>query len=191
MGSAPQPISADPTLAKKLGLLPLKSDVGTTFDPQNGPDLSRFKAHIVSLNAEQYSIDPSDTPLPEPSNRLTSSSMTVTREEIDAKIAASEARTETRLAEMNGKFDLMLSKMDALHSEVVRTEKRVDSAKWTMIAVFIAAVFAGAGLLASGIGVGSAFRDIVRQEVQALAPSSPAVATTDQPVTEPPTPPQQ
>lgn len=103
-------------------------------------------------------------------------SMTVTREEIDAKIAASEARTETRLAEMNGKFDLILSKIDSLHGEVVRTEGRVETAKWTMIAVFIAAVFAGAGLLASGIGVGSAFRDIVRQEVQALAPSAQQVA---------------
>src|SRR5690606_37063329 len=104
MGSAPQPISVDPTLARKFGLPPLKSDVGTSFDTQNRPDASPFKAHIISLNAQQYSIDPSDTPLPDPSNRLTSSSMTVAREEIDAKLAASEARTEARFAEMNGKF---------------------------------------------------------------------------------------
>lgn len=177
MGSAPQPISVDPTLARKFGLQPLKSDVGTSFDTQNRPDASPFKAHIVSLNAQQYSIDPSDTPLPEPSNRLTSSSMTVAREEIDAKLAASEARTEARFAEMNGKFDLVLAKMDSLTSSVAEARKDArEDAKhtrntlWVVATIIVAIIGLSVAVWLGGLDLGTKVSDLVDQKVASIQP---------------------
>lgn len=133
--------------------------------------VERGRAELYVAGADRQHRMPAygNMPLQGRRNWTTSNGMTITREEIDAKIAASEARTDTRLAEMSGKFDLMISKIDSLHNDLSRTEKRVENAKWTMVAVVIGAVLAGAGLLASGVGIGSAFREIVRQEVQATA----------------------
>ena len=52
----------------------------------------------------------------------------VTRDEIDAKIAAAEARLETGLARMEGKFDAGLSRMEGkLDAGLLRMEGKFDT----------------------------------------------------------------
>lgn len=100
--------------------------------------------------------------------------MTVTREEIDAKLAASEARTETRFAEMNGKVDLMLSRMDTLASAVA--DSRQDSKEearhtrqtlWAVAAIIVAIVGIATTVWLGGIDVGSKISELVDQKVAA------------------------
>jgi hypothetical protein len=85
----------------------------------------------------------------------------LTREEVDAKIAASEARSETKMAKLEGKIDLVLEKLDNLTKEghVARTNQWV-------IGFGLAALIVGvAALLPVFFGIGDRMHDIVERAV--------------------------
>lgn len=84
-----------------------------------------------------------------------------TREEVDAKISASEARTETKIARLEGKLDLVLSKLDH-----VAEDNRSTRANQWVIAFGLAVLIVGvAALFPVFFGMGAQLRDMVRDEV--------------------------
>jgi Fe2+ transport system protein B len=86
----------------------------------------------------------------------------LTREEIKAQIEASEARTETKIARMEGKLDLVLSKLDSAKGDslAIRTNQWVIAFG---LAVLIVAVVA---LFPVFFGIGTQVRDMVDSAVQ-------------------------
>jgi hypothetical protein len=89
-----------------------------------------------------------------------------TREEIDAKIAASEARTDTKIARLEGKLDLVLSKLDSVMGDnrVTRTNQWVIGFGLAALLITIAA------LLPVFFGIGVQIKDIVDHAVETHAP---------------------
>jgi hypothetical protein len=69
-----------------------------------------------------------------------------TREEIDAKLAVVEARTETRFVELTGKLDRVADSIATLAHSVsnVRSEVKHESnlTRWTIVGLVIAALAA-------------------------------------------------
>lgn len=123
--------------------------------------------------------------LPSQAERPISSDMTGTTI-IDAKIAASEARTDTKFAKLEGKLDLILNKVDRLEGDSQRTRATVRNTGLTLffgLASLMVAISALAfnGFLGS-FNAGVRVRDIVREEVVAARPA-PAVAPVSQPAT--------
>jgi hypothetical protein len=96
-----------------------------------------------------------------------------TREEIDAKIAASESRTETKLARLEGKLDLVLSKLDggrddatAKFDSLKDDNRSIRSNQWVVgfgLAVLIVAIVA---LFPVFFGIGIQVKDIVDHEIE-------------------------
>lgn len=82
-----------------------------------------------------------------------------TREEIDAKLEAVEARTETRLAQMDGKIDRVLDAVGNLTTAVAtnRTESKEDArlTRWSIVGLAVGAL---ALALASQANLLSAFQ---------------------------------
>ncbi len=92
----------------------------------------------------------------------------LTREEMKAEIALAEARTDTKIVRMEGKLDLVLSKLDG-----VRDDNRATRAnQWVIglgLAVLIVAI---AGLLPVFFGIGTQVRDLVHTEIQSQRSSN-------------------
>jgi hypothetical protein len=71
----------------------------------------------------------------------------MTREEIDAKLATVEARTETRFVELSGKLDRVVDSISSLRGEVgaVRTDNKFT--RLTIIVAVVGSVIAGLAAL--------------------------------------------
>ena len=101
----------------------------------------------------------------------------MTREEMKAEIAASEARGDTKIARFEGKLDLVLSKLDGVNTSVsdkmkdVKDDVRAARAnQWVIglgLAVLIVAVVT---LFPVFFGIGTQLRDMVHSEVQSQTP---------------------
>jgi hypothetical protein len=101
------------------------------------------------------------------------------REEIQAQIAASEARGETKLARLESKMDLVISKIDGMntrfddargdarearttaHSDNVATRANI----WVAFIGLIAAIIAICAIFPTFFDIGSKMRDAVEKEV--------------------------
>lgn len=97
--------------------------------------------------------------------------------EIDAKIAAAEARGDTKIARLENKMDLVLSKLDASINETrqMRSDTKEDnrSTRANQIALTIGAVviiIAVLALLPIVFGFGTSLRDMVHDEIKQLIP---------------------
>jgi len=106
-----------------------------------------------------------------------------TREEIDAKLATTEARIETKLTSLEGKFDLISSKIDFAIQQMVisqdvtqktaeraetvalRTEEIARSSRWNMVFLALAVV---ASVIAT-LGFGAQMFDLASNLFQAGA----------------------
>jgi hypothetical protein len=102
-----------------------------------------------------------------------------TREEIQAQIAASEARGDTKIARLEGKLDLVISKLDGInvrfddargdarearataHSDNIATRANI----WVAALGLIAAIVAIYALFPTFFDMGSKMRDLVEKEV--------------------------
>jgi hypothetical protein len=70
-----------------------------------------------------------------------------TREEIDAKLAAVEARTETRFTELNGKIDRLADSISVLRSDIADVKADNRYTRWTIIVTVIASALAAIAAL--------------------------------------------
>jgi hypothetical protein len=81
-----------------------------------------------------------------------------TREEINAKLATIEARTETRFVELSGKIDRMVDSIDNfsrtlggqladVKSELITVKSDNKFTRWTIAGVAVASALAGVGAL--------------------------------------------
>ena len=97
-----------------------------------------------------------------------------TREEIDAKLAASEARAETRAVVSDGKLDAVLAKLVSIGEKMddVRADNRTTRANLWAVCAIVVAVIIGMGAIVITIApaaftFGSQVRDMVQKEVAA------------------------
>ncbi len=97
----------------------------------------------------------------------------LSREEIDAKIAASEARTDTKITRFEGKLDLVLSKLEDVKAtnETIRTDVREDGRStranlWTIAFGLAILIVTLAALYPSFFGIGAQVKDMVDSAVQ-------------------------
>ena len=93
-----------------------------------------------------------------------------TREEIQAQIAASEARGETKLARLEGKLDLVLLKLDDVKEDGRHTRNNA-----ILIGVSLALLIIGSIAAAPVIfDLGFKLRETVTKEVQEQVQHAPA-----------------
>lgn len=95
-----------------------------------------------------------------------------TREEIDAKLGASEARSDTKIARLEGKLDLVLSKLDDLNQKITTTEGHIRDDSRTMrsslwgIGLGLAALMVTiVALFPVFFSIGTQVKDMVEQAV--------------------------
>lgn len=95
----------------------------------------------------------------------------ITREEVDAKLATADARSETRIVEVLGEIKAMNARIDGI-------QQSTAGVKATIIFTGIAVVTLVVAVLSYGqqwFGIGITTRDIVRatvQEMKAVAPQT-------------------
>jgi hypothetical protein len=102
-----------------------------------------------------------------------------TREEIQAQIAASEARGETKFARLEGKLDLVLSKIDNsnshysdLKADIADSRRSTVANVWVVFGTVVALLI---GLVAAAPAIfdlGSKFRETITKEVQDRIPQN-------------------
>lgn len=170
-----RPLTNDPRLAKLFG-----GETGGLLHPVD------IKAANSNISSSSFSTFINyNTPLlptwiphhpasPEPADSEVVKSMSdPTREEIQAQIAASEARGDTKIARFEGKLDLVLAKLDSTNEKMNDVKDDIRSARanqWVIafgLAVLIVAV---AGLFPVFFGLGSQLRDMVHSEIQSQIP---------------------
>ena len=109
----------------------------------------------------------------------------ITRSEIDAKIDASEARTDTKFARLEGRFDLMMAKLDDVARQLVDVRQDNKATRSTVVISVVStgvALFLGLAAIIIGLavglpavyGIGTSTRDIIQTEVQRALPLPPA-----------------
>jgi hypothetical protein len=99
----------------------------------------------------------------------------VTRGEIDAKLAAAAAETDTKFARLEGKLDLVISKIEdaraGAHSDNVATRANV----WIVFAVVVAIIAALYAFFPVFFDFGSKVQERIADEIKARFPTaSPA-----------------
>jgi Fe2+ transport system protein B len=104
----------------------------------------------------------------------------MTREEMKAEIAASEARGDTKIARFEGKLDLVLAKLDSVNNSVtdkmkdVKDDVRSARANQWVIALGLAVlIVAVVTLFPVFFGIGTQLHDMVHSEVQSQIPTPP------------------
>jgi hypothetical protein len=102
----------------------------------------------------------------------------------DAKIAAAEARTDTRIVRMEGKLDLVISKLDLVNESyrAVREGQRSVIANIWVVFAALAAIIIGSMAAAPVIfDLGMRLRKTITKEIQERvpAPSTGAVRPPD------------
>jgi hypothetical protein len=112
-----------------------------------------------------------------PPSEAHSPDMDMSREEVDAKIEASEARTDTKFAQLMGEMKAGFARMDERMGAIERSTAGI---KATVIVTGIAIVGLVVAVMAYGsdrIGLGASISDIAanaaRQTVRDMAPPKP------------------
>lgn len=101
--------------------------------------------------------------------------------ELDAKIAASEARSETKIARIEGKLDLVAQSIGALASSVQTQRAEANSNRTVVVATVIttALALAGLGYAALSYGATNFYNGtVIGDQIRAAASSVPKAATS-------------
>jgi hypothetical protein len=123
-----------------------------------------------SMSTAGYASEKLTMPRPESVSEGRTMADHPTREELKGEIALVEARTDTKFARMEGKLDLVLSKLDG-----VRDDNRATRANQWVIGLGLAVLMVAiAGLFPVFFGIGSQVRDLVHSEIQSQSPRQPA-----------------
>jgi hypothetical protein len=111
-----------------------------------------------------------------PADKLNTMDDNLTRSEIDAKIAASEARTDSKFARIEGKFDLVFEKLDRIHNDfnLLREDnaslrndnKSLKYQIWGVGVGLAALIVAVISLLPPFFGAGVQIKDIVDAAIE-------------------------
>ena len=139
--------------ARQANTAPISSYTSLSFWPPSGRLGLTTSAPTVTI-----------APAAEPTTRYESEGVMtgVTREEIDAKFEAAEARSETRFVELNNKIDRIADSISSLNSVITREVTNIRSdlsslrgevkedykfTRWTIIGAIVASLLAAAGAL--------------------------------------------
>lgn len=90
----------------------------------------------------------------------------LTREEIQAKIEASEARTDTKIVRMEGKLDLVLQTLQSTRDEARDNRRAIIANAWVIFAALVAIVGILAAVAPVVFDMGSRWRETITKEVQ-------------------------
>jgi hypothetical protein len=100
-----------------------------------------------------------------------------TREEMTANLEAVEARTDTKIARLEGKIDLVLSKLDGVREDGRATRANQWVIGFGLAGLIVALVVA----FPAFFDIGSKVRDMIREEArrtEAPQPTAPPQAPT-------------
>jgi hypothetical protein len=109
-----------------------------------------------------------------------------TREEIDAKLAAAAAETDTKFARLEGKLDLVISKIEDARASAHSDNAATRANLWGLFVVAVAIAAALYAFFPVFFDFGSKVQDRIADEVKARfpttsqAPQSPAQTTPAQ-----------
>ncbi len=102
------------------------------------------------------------------------------REEIDAKLGRVSAETDTKIARIEGKLDLVLTKLDYVLKDnqetrqEIRSEARSSREITWGVGIGVMAIIIGIlALFPSVFGLGTQIRDMVHTEVQQITQALP------------------
>lgn len=131
------------------------------------PRSGRVRPLTVSYAPQQEA--PGPTILWERQSQLGRQMSDISREEIDAKLDAAEARTDVKFAQLMGELGKINVRLDGV-------ERSTSGTKATIIGTGIAAVALVVGILAFGqqwFGIGLTTRDIVRATITEMQTQAP------------------
>lgn len=151
--------------------------------PSHDNSPSKFEAPVSRLSLDQHFKELSDSgSQPHVGHAMTDQP---SRQEIDARLEAAEARTEARFAQLTGTLDVRFANLDnkidrlvdsvghlSVEVSSVRTDNRAT--RWTIVAIVVASVLAG--LAAIWITQGNmlaAFQASLAVKTMQSAPSKP------------------
>jgi hypothetical protein len=90
----------------------------------------------------------------------------LTREEVQARIEASEARTDTKIVRMEGKLDLVLQTLQSTRDEARDNRRAIIANLWVIFAALVAIVGILAAVAPVVFDMGSRWRETITKEVQ-------------------------
>src|SRR5262249_10352103 len=115
-----------------------------------------------------------------------------TRGEIDAKFAAAAAETETKFARLEGKLDLVISKIEDARASAHSDNAVTRASLWVLFAVVVAIVAALYAFFPVFFDFGSKVQERIADEIKARLPTVSPSTTPQPPTPQSPTqPPQQ
>ena len=88
----------------------------------------------------------------------------ITREEMDAKLEAVEARLETRLVSMDAKLDNLLNEVRQVGSTAKEAKAAASSIKWNVLFAALGGVGVTASLVVAFWAIGWQIADILRPQ---------------------------
>ena len=143
---------------------------------QQDPNSSKENGNVIKLsdrNPHSFTMPLKNKPTVDNSGVMSDQ---LTREEIDAKIAASEARTDSKFARIEGKFDLVFEKLDRIHNDfnLLREDnaslrndnKSLKFQIWGVGVGLAALIVAVISLLPPFFGAGVQIKDIVDAAIE-------------------------
>jgi hypothetical protein len=103
---------------------------------------------------------------------------------MDAKIAAAEARTDTKIVRLEGKLDLVISKLDLINESyrgVKEGQRAVITNIWVVFAALAAIIIGSIAAAPVIFDLGMRLRETITKEIQERvpAPSTGAVRPPD------------
>ena len=106
------------------------------------------------------------------------------REEVNAKLEAVEARLETRLTSMDGKLDRLLDKITVVGETAKEAKTAASTIKWNILITAVATLAALIAVIVALNAVGFQVASVIKQFEQAPAPIT---STPSAPITQPKT----
>jgi hypothetical protein len=149
---------------------------GFVGEPTEGTFVGNFGVSASTRSPDVRREHPSEETMPD----------NPTKDEVQAQIAASEARSETRLARLEGKIDALtatlVGKIDALSDKVSVADAYNRQSRFWIIATIVAALglfVAFAAYTDTIFGRGMNVRDVIQTTIKETLAQQPPHDTTD------------
>lgn len=93
---------------------------------------------------------------------------TLTREELDAKLEAVEARLETRLVSMEGKLDNLLNEVRHVGETAREAKQAASTIKWNVLFAMLGGVAISASVIVAMWAIGYQIADVMKPAKEPL-----------------------